>query len=188
MLSQAWEGTTYTVGVRVLSVGGRFVGNPSRNFPSIWLRSFFPLTRTKHPSIVHHLPTQLPAHRFASHQIRAPGWPDELADLFVFIPGPQTPFFFFSEMRHLVEKATPAIRRWLATWPARRAPVTARPGPARTRSLPAIFARGGTSNGLLIQRANLPPEAECMSLEPCTLSGACGGACGRAEHSTEHRG
>lgn len=34
--------------------------------------------------------------------------------------------------------------------------------PIGMRSIPAIFARGGTSNGLVLWKKDLPPSAQCM--------------------------
>ncbi|KAI1213013.1 DUF453-domain-containing protein [Annulohypoxylon truncatum] len=69
-------------------------------------------------------------------------------------------------MRSLLSTPTRALRRKIHTAPAAAGSRNPSPPPPTdsaanaNRSIPALFARGGTSNGLIIQRQHLPPLQE----------------------------
>ncbi|KAI2466563.1 DUF453-domain-containing protein [Annulohypoxylon bovei var. microspora] len=70
-------------------------------------------------------------------------------------------------MRRLLSPAPQALRRTTHTVPPRHTPPP--PSMAASRSIPALFVRGGTSNGLIIQRQHLPSRDQWPAILPAAM-------------------
>ncbi|OTB06853.1 hypothetical protein M426DRAFT_318560 [Hypoxylon sp. CI-4A] len=71
-------------------------------------------------------------------------------------------------MKRLTHTTYNALRRVIHQQ-QQQPPTAGRAKPLSTRSFPALFVRGGTSNGLVIQRRDLPPQDQWHAILPAAM-------------------